>query len=488
MSILDGLNFKVIVEEKDLQNNTPARVSKERNGNYLMQVNTKVLDLFGEEERSILKTGLQLHELAHVKYDSFGYKNNKIAYKNVWDTIDNIIEDIRIEYQLSLEYPSVIPYFRTTLKLVDNIPKIDKPDIDLTDEEAQFNQEIYHFFRYARHNEYNEIVDENFITPLLLSAKRGDRRNCSKIVDILYGYYTYILNENETQEQDIEAGDDGYSDLNIDDIEEIANDLIKILDDENARLIPQNNENGENNQQTVQSVIDDDTLNACIANKDFYYQTMKNNLTLILELEKVYKKILNKSIQVPFKEGDIDINPIKQMNAYINSFTQEEGYNYNVTKQIEREADICILRDVSYSTSNFERQYAEITVCLLEALSRFKYIRTSVIDFASGASISKDFTDRLPGIHPYSSGTTNLSYALSLARQKLNWKYKKRYIIILTDGSPDSRSCVDNEIKDNFYKDIEIIPMILFNDMTLFSNDIHINSLNEIPIKLMEVL
>lgn len=505
------LNIKII---QDTIDNPPAVLYKINNEEYTISINETTLNMF-PEYKSILEKGFLLHEIAHIRYNSIDENKGD----QIWSYIENVLEDSRIEYNFSLEFPEAINYFRVTLKLMKDVMKITNDnrtanisldnmlDLDeepkLKDEEVKFNEDMEAFYFYIR---YNEIPKDEalyqFLLPLALSSKRGSRDNCIDCTNAIYRYMTFNLDEqskkdakclskpvtnntkNNTKNND--KSNDKCDDNEDKKVTELKELLIGIKCKENSEK-NKNVKNIKSRKMSFKSdTTDNEVLKACIKNKDFYYKTVKANLRLIIEVEKVFRKHLNKNVLMPSKEGDMNFLPLNQMNAYMDSFTMDEGNNYLNHKNVETQLDVIIFRDISYSTVKFKVKYAEALIVFIESLSRFKFINVAAIDFGSNSNITKYFENKVPGIVPFTSGTTNLAGALSLAKKEIQWKNKKRCIIILTDGDPDSRGDIFEELQEQYYKNVSIIPIIINSCLTLFKNDIHVEKINEIPKKLLE--
>ena len=63
-------------------------------------------------------------------------------------------------------------------------------------------------------------------------------------------------------------------------------------------------------------------------------------------------------------------------------------------------------------------------------------------------------------------------------------KNKKRIIIIFTDGRPDSVYAVEKELSNDFYIDVEVLPIIIKSSIMLLNNDVHIYDIKDLPLEI----
>ena len=499
MNPLNLLDLKVDIKVKEYSFDGIAYVRGNNSNGYEISISTIILDKY-KEFKSVLRTALLLHEMSHVKYGSFNH-NKKVGYQTVWNSVDNILEDARIEYNLMLDYPASIDYLEVALKLVKNIAQVEQSEKEVQtnknldkDLEA-FNNEmkmLYGYVRFDEEPEDKELLE--FLAPLVLSSKRGNRLNSTRVTDCVYRYLTYNLNSKassidkivEKSEEEVNIGI--LSESNAKDGKEGKAIRIKINKDKVKDLLKDIKDNEDKAKNKGKKGGGHDNKEEYKDDAIFHKMTIKKHHKLIQDIEKVFREELNKYIQVKVKEGEMSFNSNDMQQMYINSFTGDEGKTFIRNKILESEFDAIIFRDVSYSTNDFKVDYAESTIVFLEALSRFKFVNTAVIDFGSSINVRKDFSDNKPNIVPWSCGGTNLSGALATADCSIRWKSKKRIAIIITDGEPNSINCVKHQLSLNYYKNVKIIPIIIRSYSQILPNQIHINEVKELPIKLMNEL
>ncbi|MDY4920539.1 MAG: vWA domain-containing protein [Phascolarctobacterium sp.] len=191
----------------------------------------------------------------------------------------------------------------------------------------------------------------------------------------------------------------------------------------------------------------------------FFLDTIKKYQRDIAELEYIFRQ--NFTSMKVLESFDGDINLAKQQEAYLASKTGEETrvYQYYLKRKVS--VDIMIIRDVSGSTYQFEREYAEALIEILAAVNSFEGIRTLVIDFESGATLRKSFDQKLneANIIPVSGGGTNMLPAVKLLEEQ-GLKGKRRLLFILSDGEINDRKQAEKELAEHCERnEIELIKL-----------------------------
>lgn len=142
----------------------------------------KLMDLVDKNEK-LAKIGarniyiaLVLHEIAHIKYGSFvGTLSNLTQIQGY---VFNLLEDIRIEYNMGYELTSLTPFMR----LLNTLLKADAGKITVKDgiyesERDLFNSLLNSLYDFARFGLIPEGKHErefvNFAFPYVLTAERG---------------------------------------------------------------------------------------------------------------------------------------------------------------------------------------------------------------------------------------------------------------------------------------------------------------------------
>jgi hypothetical protein len=463
---------KINIKRIDDKTSPPAYTKLEY-FSYTIFVNDFILNRL--KYKNIINQALIMHEMSHIEFLTF----RQFTYADDFDKyLDNLLEDARVEYRLSLKYPVVAKYFSLTLDLfrnnvdtssyiIDEAAKLD--DVEERLEHLQeLNNQIYDFVRFDKLPKDEKLRD--YMLPLLISSKRGNRDNSREISIVLYRflmYYTKLLENKFDSNLQIKMRNN-FTNSNNDESEEVITKIAK----QTKKL----KEEEENDKKKDKGSKTNET------NKSFYNKSVRKNIDLILEVEKEFKKILNKDIKTYVKEGELPTDVNKMQQLYINSFTGEEEKTFVNTKKIETELDVIILRDISYSVNDFAKEYAEILSVFLESLSRFKHVRTASADFGYKGELIKKFENDNPKITPRNSGTTNLGDCLELISDELKWKHKNKLLIITTDGRPDDEQYVFQMLGRSFFKGVKILPIIL-GDCTgdLFNNQIKIDEISDIP-------
>src|SRR6266487_117075 len=146
-----------------------------------------------------LYTGVQLHEMSHIKYDTFSVL--RPIHDEVFDGLANFLFDNQIEYKLTSDYPRFAPYIRYVLAAVKT--EIEDPQLHAQAASRQLlSPEAY--TRMAEANKLfkavayltrfgvvlNDVPPEfvDFIRPLVLSSTRRTPRNVIVATRAIYEY------------------------------------------------------------------------------------------------------------------------------------------------------------------------------------------------------------------------------------------------------------------------------------------------------------
>lgn len=459
------LDIVVEIEEYESNDGVPAYVKLNRNG-YKVFINKKFLSEHKDIEH-LLVEGLKLHELSHIKYKTFS-KNTELN-NNVIKYIDNVLEDSRIEFSLSKEYPLAAKYLKVVIDAVKNELINKSSDIEdglSLDKVIEYCDVLYAKVRFDTDYECKILNDEekndflDFILPITLSSMRNNRKNCIDAANMIYRYITYDTDKDDIK-QNIEISiKDNINSETIKNIKEVSDEIDKSC----------NTENFENEYKNIEVTEE----------KVFTEKIILEDIEGIKELSAVFKNVFLNYEWCESKDGEININ--KSQELYINSFTGDEGYNYIKRKKIEPKFELVILRDVSTSTINFKEEYAKVTIQTLEALKPLKNVDTMLIDFGNRNEVVKKFNDKEFIVYPKIWGSTALTEALCVQRSFA--KNKKRIIIIFTDGRPDSVYAVEKELSNDFYIDVEVLPIIIKSSIMLLNNDVHIYDIKDLPLEI----
>lgn len=206
-----------------------------------------------------------------------------------------------------------------------------------------------------------------------------------------------------------------------------------------VRLPGQSNSTWENHQQS--SVVgrggggcDVEVMIVGESSESFFYRaTVEERIGTISEMRKAMRDMFRKPYTAMAYDGDLD--PTRQQSAYLASLFGEETKDYQVRRLATRSLDVAILRDISGSTYNVMREYAEAVVVFLESLEGIEDVQTGLVDFESNFVVTKRFNESLRSsrIFPVSRGGTMIDGSLDEIK-KWNWKAENRLCVIITDG------------------------------------------------------
>lgn len=452
-----------------------ARTAKDFGG-YKIQISKYIFENMKEDLKFGLIKGLKFHEIAHIRYGSLDID---IEDNNIKRWLFNLFEDDRVEYKLQKDFPLVAKYFVLVLDFFKKditAKSVDKQKNKITRQlERDITKKLdvlYNFVRYDRLEEEDGELDFlTFVKPLLLSSRRGTVKNCLNITDVIFKYLMY---DSEMEDKRIVGEveqDFGFMDSNKMETE-IGKELKEIQVEEEQISKQTDKEKGQ-----FKSIDKKEAFENVVIQKDE---------TLIKNLIAVFRNIINAHKFEISTEGEINFQKLQE--AYIDSFVGEEGYNYLSYKLKETSFDAIIFRDISGSTAEVSEEYARATINILAAITYFKNNRVAVIDFEGLVHLRKTFEDKNFSIFPYALGTTDLANALKCASKQLVWQNKKRIVIIICDGYPDSLSETKKELQKDFYNDVEILSISLLTDKKLLKDSVIVKKMEELPSKILGLI
>ena len=144
---------------------------------------------------NVIKAALYAHECCHIRYDSFSIMPAAVnrSHDAILRWIDNLLEDIRIEYQVAIHFPEV-------RKLIEVVNALDKAlncasilvsFYSRTGQDAVVNNCLDSLYAFARFGTIKDKDDADFISfiiPRVYSAMRGSRANCIEASYAIFGY------------------------------------------------------------------------------------------------------------------------------------------------------------------------------------------------------------------------------------------------------------------------------------------------------------
>ncbi|HTJ49404.1 MAG TPA: vWA domain-containing protein [Cyclobacteriaceae bacterium] len=382
---------------------------------------------------SMFKAGLLLHEISHIKYEAFKY--SPVIHNGLFKTIWNILLDNNGEYSLTSQFPGTTPYIRLILTVLkrDTIISTSKSSNSKnrppkTPEIIEIDKKVDALFYLARFGVIVKNADENFISfclPMVLSATRNDSKN---VLIASYVIYQYIVSgvSDDTMKA-IESSVSLISGMTNADIEKAQNGEQAISNSLSDTL--SNLKTSKGNQAGLPS----GKINEGQDDNSFYRATVDKYLDVIKNIRTAFKLRLNDIVRANTVEGDM--NFMKQMQAYVASFTGEPALAYTVNKRIDSKIDVVVFKDISGSTGGVKVPYAELVVCLLAAISELQGVRSAEIDFSDSHLVNLNFDDKLTGakLEPRAGGGTDIISGYNTLFN-MKWTARKRVVIVITDG------------------------------------------------------
>lgn len=413
-----------------------AMCSKEKDGKYKIVLNmAKIKELWENSwlydyvTMDVFEAAFTLHELAHVKYTIFEDDVNK---SNLAKTIKNILEDARVEYQMSYDFPESSIFFNILLSTLQSEINGNKEN----PENGSIESIIYDLFDFARYNIINDSPNKELINkmlPFVVLMRRGSPKDCDIACEIILNLIQKNMSQTNQSvpsnikikkkaisEEDRKKKQSQYNSSEVE--KQIAS---KFFDE---KVVKEKIEKSLNDNKAGNAVS--------VVNKErtsFFLQTVIEHKNEITSLRNLFNRAF-----VDFKNiaaSDGDLNFARQQSAYINSIIGEEGKDYQYRKKERVLLDVVLLRDISGSISNVKDEYAKSIIILLSALENIDGIRTAQIDFNAIHYTNKTFDSGIEKatINPVASGGTSIRGAY-LEVLKYQFKGKRNLVIVISDG------------------------------------------------------
>ncbi len=367
-----------------------------------------------------------LHEVFHIKYKSFQVKPE--IQNGPFHFIWNVICDAQIEYNGTMEHPSLVQLVRWLMIAL-------KRDTDLSQVQADFKQKervqlmFDTLFTLTRFGAVPPGADPDyveFLMPHVLSGTRGDVTNVMTTARTIYEYIMASVDENMASQ--LQKIPDYLRGASAGDMKKIQG-MKRVISTNAMDVVKQAMQTGQiAGAGETEIVIKEEE-------SDFYRQTVEKHSALIKDIRMVFKRQLEKLLRVSRFSGDLNMDIRNLQRAYEESFWHAETPHYHQLHRREPSLDLVIIRDISGSTGSIKEQYAEFVIVLLAAVAGLFGIRVAEIDFSDNAIANLEFDQSLrkSRIFPRCEGGTQLLPALDVM-QKLNWRQRKRRAIIITDG------------------------------------------------------
>jgi hypothetical protein len=413
-----------------------AMCSKEKDGKYKIILNmAKIKELWENSwlydyvTMDVFEAAFTLHELAHVKYTIFEDDVNK---SNLAKTIKNILEDARVEYQMSYDFPESSIFFNILLSTLQSEINGNKEN----PENGSIESIIYDLFDIARYNIINDNSNKELINkmlPFVVLMRRGSPKDCDIACEIILNLIQKNMSQaNQSVPNNIEIKQKAISEKDRKKKQSQHNSseaekqiASKFFDEKVVKEKIEKSLNGNKAGNAVSVVNKERT--------SFFLKTAIEHKNEIAALRSLFNRAF-----VDFKNiaaNDGDLNFAKQQSAYINSIIGEEGKDYQYRKKERILLDVVLLRDISGSISRVKDDYAKSIIILLSALENIDGIRTAQIDFNSNHYTNKTFDSGIEKatINPVASGGTSIRSAYQEVL-KYQFKGKRNLVIVISDG------------------------------------------------------
>lgn len=385
-----------------------------------------------------LLCGVLLHEVSHVKYDSFKRPDMANVHQGVWAYIDNVLEDSRIEYRLTYDHPSYARYLRWLLVALRTELMAEQKDQQKNAELKKLTEYLRQLFMVTRFGIIEDNYDEKFISfalPLVVSSMRGDRDNVIQAINAIYDYLSGEVDMNKIPQTKIV-----YCVVSAEELKDILEKLgDKVVSSGISIVIEEQKTGGQQagnqNLPAYGKLAGSGEHELVLEDKDngFYRSVIENYGDVIEGLRSVFKRVFESVRFV--KDYDGEINVKRQQSAYLNSLTNDTALDYIRMERKDNSLDVVLIRDVSGSTSGVMEEYASSLVCFLAALEGLHNVKTGAVDFSEKHHVAKTFKEegRQSRIYPTCNGGTSLSSSIDEIA-KWDWRASKRLAFVITDG------------------------------------------------------
>jgi len=369
--------------------------------------------------------GILLHEVSHIKYGTFV---RPPVINGMFHLIDNILEDSRIEYNLTFEHPALARYIRWILvALRRGVDKVKAPKQKEVFKRIDRNLDT--LYTLTRFGTITKKADPEFVAfslPLILSSTRGNRVNTHIAAKAIYDYLLDIAMEDPEVKQWFENVQDFLAGITLEEIKDILGQ-DQVASSNSLNVAKQTAIEGKLAGSGGDPVTIEEKENS------FYRSTVEKRQVIISQLRNIFKRYFEKASWVSDFDGDMNV--MRQQNAYINSMTNDVGMDYVRMLRKDPSLDVLVLRDISSSTSSIKDSYAETAVVQMAALEMMAGVRTCMVDFGDSHAVIKAFEEDMTEarLFPRAKGGTVLMPALEEARN-FKWRAKNRLAFVITDG------------------------------------------------------
>ena len=466
--VCDSEKSDDVADEQKIRENYAMCCEAEENKYYVILNLTKIEALwrkswlFDYVSLDVFEAAFILHELSHIRYTDF---DSKIITASPFKAkIRNILEDSRIEYRMSYDFPETSIFFNILLSSMQTIfSTFDVGESGTwTAKDADAVQKLVNdLFDFTRYNLISKEADNEFISnvvPLVLLCRRGSSTDCDIATEVISNMIKYEAT------QDSES-DDVPDELLSQSSEPITEAMRKEKQGDSEGTMKQISDkffDKDSMKEQIKSNIEcgkNAGTAVEIENKErtsFFLKVATEHAKEIEALRNIFNSAFTEFKSINAKDGDL--NFMRQQEAYMNSITGEEGNDYQYRKKEKVLIDVVLLRDISGSIGSYREDYAKSIVILLAALENLTGVRTAQIDFNGAHFTNKTFDSGIEKatINPVSEGGTSIAGAY---KEVLGYKFegKRNIVIVISDGSFIEQRDVVNKLE----KDINRMAKIL---------------------------
>lgn len=449
------------VTEKDKPAAWVQRVSR---NTWMVTLNDEVTGLIkSKRELELVEYALLLHEVAHIRYGtSFGRISGSGVQLYRW--LYNLMEDCRIEYNMQMEFPSMIAPFRALYGAMKNVMYVSKNVPN--NETAKLGalkadcDALYEALRFGKVDEGHDVT--MFVLPRMEVVKRGGQGGARTLTTQTFAYLlakhripvvaalkllikVVVVNADERSEDERDVFEKGME-----------------FDTQDS-LGGQGGEVGAKGSGSVTDLLD--------ADRDPRWdRVVDENQEDIASLTQYLRRLLGRLMLRPARDGDLSMMPQDQQQAYIDSFEGGEASWPYFRRFIRHEPkiDVLLLLDQSGSMGNHMGPTSDAAIIVAAALERLQSCRLASAGFGgpeNGTRLIKSF--RSPSwsgdYTPVSDGGTPMGDCMKDVAVSPLYAWRPdaiKLFICVTDGGPDTWGTVAEAMQMRYYDGTLRVPVM----------------------------
>lgn len=431
--------------------------------------------------------GFLMHEISHIRYKTF--TGTAPFDDGLFHHITNVVEDSRIEYALWYEFPSHAKPLRWTLASV--MPVLDEIRGAKEETKTRIAQLLGTLWRVSRFGVLDDELDDaefvSFFLPLTLSATVNDRQNLLDACGLIYLWILESCSDDPQVRDGLKALKSSKQGLGNEQLEKILGGE-QIADSGVHDLAEQ--ETGNDSEQSKQKDAGHKEQELVIEDKTnaFCRQVIARRAQEIRDMHTTFRLTRQGWDEAPSNDDSGSI--VHLVDAYVNSFSFDEGYNFSEPRRVVPALTMWMLRDVSTSTSDVMEEYAEACVMLHAALVGIPKVRSGQIDFSDDATMIKHVDEELSEskLYPYVDGGTYISSSFELLMNE-DFGTDQKVLCIITDGqfwdSDSAEGTLDTLVEEKNIDEVFTIYIgsehDLSGEQTILGRPAYYCSVEEIP-------